>query len=183
MQRHIMNLKIVWYGLLVTLLLVTLGVSFSHRQAVESVGIKLRADQVERSDHGIPFLTDQRDRLPDYRVEYLTGRSWFPIGTAFNRSAANWIHFPLSDPPNLSLVQAIRVTEDDRFEDDPLDEVMVAGQTRVTGSMFEFQLQTSPSFKAGMAWFASTALGKAIFAGIMAAVFLVVISYVGFPLS
>ena len=45
--------------------------------------------------------------------------------------------------------------------------------------MFEYRIGSTMSFKSGMAWFATTALGKAIFAGIALAVFPVVLSHLG----
>lgn len=47
------------------------------------------------------------------------------------------------------------------------------------GKMFEYRIDSTMSFKSGMAWFATTALGKAIFAGIALAVFPVVLSHLG----
>jgi hypothetical protein len=82
----------------------------------------------------------------------------------------------LSDPPNLTLVQCIRVSDEDTAEDDHLEEVQLAN-LQPKGKMFEYRIGTTRSFKSGMAWFATTALGMVIFGAIGLAVFLVVLSY------
>ena len=103
---------------------------------------------------------------------------WHVIGTTFNTSAADWLQFKISDPPNLKLVQSIRITDDDPAEDDHLEEVQLTDEAP-EGRMFDYQIQTERSLKSGMAWSATTALGKAIFGGIALAVFLVVLSHLG----
>jgi len=101
---------------------------------------------------------------------------WHVVGTAFNTSAADWLEFKISDPPSMKLVQAIRITDDDPTKDDHLEEVQLVDSSP-QGKAFDYKIESSMSFKSGMAWFASTALGKSIFGGIFLAVFLVVISH------
>ena len=76
-------------------------------------------------------------------------------------------------------VQRVRITEDDKTGDDPVDEVSVI-ETTAEGSVFEFAFEQSFSFKAGMDWFATTIVGKVIFGAMFLAVFLVIISHISF---
>jgi uncharacterized protein (DUF736 family) len=176
MNRAVGHLKMAWYGLLALLVLLLLVLSALNSTSVAGVSIKLRAGQKEHMDKAIPFVTKPGEELPDYRVAYLLDDQWHSIGTAFNRSAADWIEFKISDPPNLSLVRGLRVSDEDALEDDDLEEVQLV-QLPPTGRMFEYRVDTTRSFKSGMVWFATTPLGMAIFGGIGLAVFLVVLSH------
>jgi hypothetical protein len=170
------HFKIAWYGLLAILILLMLVLSAANSTSIATVSIKLREGQREHKDKAIPFITDKGDELPDYRVSYLLGDRWHSIGTAFNQSAVDWIEFQISDPPNLTLVQCIRVSDEDAAEDDHLEEVQLA-DLQPKGKMFEYRIETTRSFKSGLAWFATTALGIVIFGAIGLAVFLVVLSH------
>ena len=97
------------------------------------------------------------------------------IGTSVNKTAADWIDFEISDPPNLALVRGIRVSDKDSIEHDLLEEVQLVDSSP-TGDKFHYRIKTKRSFKSGMVWFSTTPLGIAIFGGIGLAVFLLVLS-------
>ena len=178
MKSFISHLKLLWYGLLAALFVVSLVLSLVNSSSLYSVGIKLKQGVEEHKDKTIPLVSDPEEKLPDYRVSYLSEDRWHTIGTKVNTSAVNWIDFDISDVPNMTLVQAIRVVDEDALESDLLEEVQLA-DTQPEGGKFEYRIETKRSLKSGMAWFATTALGKAIFGAIFAAIFLVVISHVG----
>jgi len=67
------------------------------------------------------------------------------------------------------------VVEDDLAEDDILEEVFVS-EGAVEGKMFTYKVNTVWSFNSGVSWFASTALGKAMFAAVAFVVVLALIS-------
>ena len=75
-------------------------------------------------------------------------------------------------------MQGIRITDEDTAEHDHLEEVQLVDIPPL-GIMFEYRIETTQSFKAGMAWFATPPLGIAIFGAIGLAVFLVVIAHLG----
>ncbi len=175
-RQFIVHLKTAWYGFLAILILLLIVLSAANSTSVAAVGIKLREGQVEHRDKTLPFVNKPGEELPDYRVSYLLDDRWHPIGTAFNQSAEDWIEFRISDPPSLTLVQGLRVTDQDTVEHDHLEEVQLVS-VPPQGEVFEYRVETSWSFKSGMAWFATTALGKAIFGAIFLAVFLVVLSH------
>jgi len=142
------------------------------------VSIKLKPDAEDHLDKRIPLISKPGDELPDYSIQYLVENTWHNIGTKHNQSATQWLHFQISDQPNLDLVQSVRVIEDDRTEDDILDEVSVL-EMNGTGTMFEFEFEHGYTVKAGLDWFASTALGKAVLGAISLAVFFLLISVIG----
>ncbi len=117
--------------------------------------------------------------MPDYRVDYLEPGRWNKVGTIQNTSATDWLKFSISTPPSLSLVQTIRVIEDDLAEDDILEEVFVSEGDN-EGKMFKYQINTVWSFNAGVSWFGSTAFGKAIFTVIGLVFILALISTLSF---
>lgn len=170
------HFKIAWYCLLSALVVLMIALSAMNGEAISTIEIRLIDGVEEHRDKRVPFLQEKDEALPDYSVSCMSEGRWHPVGTALNRSASEWIGFDISDPPNMRLVQSIRVSDEDPAENDNLDEVQVA-QTYIQGDMFEYRLATTSSFKAGMHWFATTALGKAIFGAIAAAVFLVVLSH------
>lgn len=178
MKQIISHLKFVWYALLVVLIATMFGLTLFNNKALSSVSIQLKEGQKEHQDKTIPLVSDPDEKLPDYKVSYLSEDGWQTIGTAVNRSAIDWIEFQISDPPNLALVQGIRIVDEDAVEDDLLEEVQLV-DTVPDGVKFDYDIETRGSFKAGMAWFASTALGKAVFGAIFLAVFLVFISHIG----
>ena len=160
------------------LAIVMLVLSATNGEALTAVSIKLRPGATEQLDRSIPFVTKPGEELPDYQLSYRKDRRWILLGTRLNQSAADWIEFRVIDAPSLREVQAFRVVDVDKAVDDLLEELPVAG-TEYDGEIFEYRLQTTRSFRAGMDWFASTALGKAIFTGIAVAVFVIVIGHVG----
>lgn len=178
MQNIVNHFKIGWYGLLALLIITLVVLSIVNSKSLSVVSIKLKDGQVEHMDRSIPFVTKKGEELPDYRVSYLLDEQWHTVGTALNKSAKDWISFPISDPPNLTLVQGIRVTDMDVAQHDNLEEVQLL-DVAPQGSMFEYEIETTKSFKSGMWWFAATPLGVAIFGAIGVAVFLVVLSHIG----
>jgi len=175
-KQLVSHFKIAWYGLLAVCILLLLVLSAVNSKSLATVSIKLREGQQEHKDKAIPFITKEGDELPDYRVSYLLGDRWRLIGTAFNQSASDWIEFKISDPPNLTLVQGIRVSDEDAVAHDHLEEVQLVDLSP-QGKMFHYRIETTRSFKSGMVWFATTPLGMAIFGAIGLAVFLVVLSH------
>lgn len=169
------HFKLAWYGLLALLVLLFIGLSAFNAESIDSVSIKLKSGVEEVHDKTLPLMNKPNEKLPDYKLLYLEDEQWKTIGTTLNTSAQNWIEYSVSDPPNLVLVQALRVIEEDKAFDDVLEEVQVS-ETQIEGEMFEYEIATTYSFKSGMKWFATTPLGIAIFGGIGLAVFLVVIS-------
>lgn len=165
-------------GIVLFLLLVSIAAPAFNSEAISEIRIKLNPGVAEKFDKKLPLLSQPGGELPDYRLEYLVAEKWQVIGTKHNQSASEWLAFPVNDPPSLALVKGVRVVEDDIAKDDILDEVSPRNG-QVDGTMFSFEFQTSSSYKAGLDWYASTALGKAILGAIFLAVFLVVISRIG----
>ncbi len=174
------HFKLLWYGLLATLLLLSVVLSMLNSASLSTVSIKLKDGIEEHQDKTIPLVSDPQEKLPDYTLSYLYDERWQTIGTAVNTSAKDWIDFEISDVPNMTLVQAIRIVDKDTVENDLLEEIQLVDKTP-NGKKFDYQIETKNSFKSGMAWFATTALGKAIFGAIALAIILVILSYVGAP--
>ena len=178
LKASIGHLKIAWYGLLSGSILLMIILSALNGEAVSSVSIRLLEGVEEHQDKRIPLIQKKEEGLPDYMISCMIKDEWHTIGTAFNKSAKDWIEYGISDPPSLSLLQSIRVSDKDLTQNDHLDEVQVT-ETYIKGDKFEIKLSTVHSFKAGMDWFATTPLGIAIFGAIGAAVFLVVFAHLG----
>jgi hypothetical protein len=171
-------LKSLWYGLLTLLLLLMLGLSAINSSALTAISIQLIDGKADHLDKRIPLLTRNGEEQPDYRVDYQVNDRWHSAGTLVNQSAKQWLNYPITKPPNLKFVQAIRVVEDDLTKDDLLDQVP-ATQTEITGNQFQYRLETEYSIDAAMEWFASTPLGMAILGGVFLAVFLVILVNLG----
>lgn len=172
----ISHLERVVYVLIMVLALFTVGVCAYKSESLSAVSIKLKAGQSDRYDTPIPFLSHKGDELPDYKVQYRKNERWNTVGTIHNRSAAQWLKFGVADEPSVSLVQGIRILEDDSLNDELLDEVQVTAM-ELNGTVFDIRIETDYSFKAGMDWFASTPFGFAILGGLAFAVFLGVFSF------
>lgn len=175
-KQLVEHFKLAWYGLLALLVFMLIVLSAANVKSLATVSIRLNEGQEEHRDKTIPFISAPGEELPDYRVQYLLDSKWHLIGTAINRSAEDWIVFKISDPPNLRLVQGIRIMDQDTAEHDHLEEVQLV-DLPPRGEMFEYRIETTWSFKSGMEWFATTPIGIAIFGAIGLAVFLVVLSY------
>lgn len=178
MRKLIRHLRMLWYAVLCILLLLLLVLSVMNGETLKAVEIRLLPDQADYNDRRIPLLTKGADYLPDYQLQYQLGDHWNNIGTIPNKSAKDWLTYDLAVEPCRSLVQRVRVVEDDPLEDDLLDEVALLPST-AQGTMFEFRFHSGYSFKAGLDWFFDTPIGKAIAVGISIAIALLVLSKTG----
>lgn len=176
MLTLIAHLKLLWYGLLVLLATAFITLCIANSETLAAIRIKLLDGQTDRMDRKLPLIMSAGEELPDYRAEILIQDHWHEVGTIPNSSARDWLSYHLSDQPNALLVQRLRIVEDDKLSDDLVDEVSVVGDT-AQGTVFTYAFEHSASFKAGMDWFAGTALGKTIFTAIGIAVLLAVLAH------
>ncbi len=172
-----LGIKCAILGILLSLFVLLI---IAKGEALTQVHIKIQEGQDERMDKGIPFITAEEDKLPDYKLLYLVDDRWHTIGTIRNTSAQDWLRYTIADPPNLSLVKRVRVVEEDVALDDVLDEVAVA-DGGVSGTMFAFEFKSTRSFGSGMQWFFATPVGLAILSGVCLAVLVMIFAVLPLP--
>ena len=163
---------------MVILAAVTILFSMVKGSAVSALTLQLKEGVEEHRDKRIPFLTKKEGALPDYLLQYQIDNHWHNAGTKVNTSAVEPLTFELNTEPSFYLIQSIRVLDDDLSENDILEEFQLSGK-EISGDTFTLGIETSLSFKAGLQWFASTALGKAIFLGTTIAVIFIIITRIG----
>jgi hypothetical protein len=129
-----------------------------------------REGVTERRDHSVLGYGAEH-ALPDYRVKLLVAGKFLrrDLGTVLNRSATNWIEFPVRDMIWLKALQEIGVSENDRVEDDLLENLLVNGRTGA-GRQFEYRLSTERTLGAAVEWFFDLAPGRAITTGFIVAI-------------
>jgi hypothetical protein len=156
-------------AILGTVLLAGLFLFLSWRNSVvvTAVSIQVRDGIKEHTDHTLLGIGAEH-HLPDYRVKLRVNRRLLAmdLGTKLNTSATNWLEYPVQDIVPLRRIQEVIIIEDDKVENDTLERLQIAG-TEATGTQFLCRLTTTRSFEAGMNWFFATPVGKAVAAGIV----------------
>ena len=176
-MNALQKLKLVWYSLLLLMCALLFGLPLLHSEAVSRIDMQLLEGVEEHEDRVIPFLTKEKDRAPDYRLEYRVEGRWETARTKLNTSAVDALTFPINSLPNRELISELRVSDQDTIESDPLEVVAVTGDV-VKGDMFEFRIETAFSYNAGMAWFFQTAIGKFIGIALVVVILIIILAYV-----
>lgn len=152
-----------------------LGLSWKNALVVKSVAFQVKADVREHTDHTLLGL-GAAHHLPDYRVKLRVSRRFLDLdlGTKLNTSATNWLEYPVNDIVPLRRVQEVIIIEDDKMENDILERIQGASP-EMEGSQFRYRLTATRSFDEGMNWFFATPVGKALAAGIIIGVALLIL--------
>jgi len=174
------HLKGISAGAVLLLLSVFVALSIVHSHGVSAIHIKLLEGKTDHFDKVIPFISPKGEREPDYKLRGLFGDEWHYLGTRKNQSAVDWLTYEVTDGPSLALLREIQVIEDDGLEDDLLDTIQIASTSAASGNRFQVRIDTRRSFTAGMSWFFSTPVGKAVLAGITLAIVLLIASSLPF---
>jgi hypothetical protein len=150
--------------------------SFQNSSIVTSVAIRLNEGVREHRDPTILGL-GREHQLPDYRVKLHVTKRFLNIdlGTKLNTSATNWLEYPVKDIVPLRHVQEVLIVEDDKVASDILERFQIVDQT-AQGKSYHCRLNMTRSFEAGMQWFFSTPVGKAVSIGIIILVVLIPIA-------
>lgn len=153
-----------------------LVLSWTNALVITSVSIRIKDGVKEHTDHTLLGIGVEH-QLPDYRVKLHLSRRFLAtdLGTKLNTSATNWLVYPINDIVPLRQFQELIIIEDDKLENDILDRIQGAG-LEMTGKDFQCRLTATRSFDAGMNWFFNTPLGKAVAAGIVIGVALLIVS-------
>lgn len=144
-----------------------LVLSWNNALVVTAVSIRIKDGVKEHTDHTLLGIGAEH-HPPDYRVKLHVSRRFLAmdLGTKMNTSATNWLVYPVNDVVPLRRVQELVIIEDDKLENDILDRIQGAN-LEMAGKDFQCRLTAERSFDAGMNWFFATPLGKAVAAGIV----------------
>jgi len=169
------DLRRYFYLALLVLTLTFVLFAAMNAQSISSIDIKIIEPSTEYRDKSVLGF-GKKEVLPDYRVKLrTTSNRWIELGIKPNRSAVEWLTFPVKDNLPLRNAQEIQLFDADKLEDDLLDRVQIGSE--VTSSQhYQYRLHTEYRFETGLQWFFGTALGKAIAAGITLAIIIVVVS-------
>jgi hypothetical protein len=153
-----------------------LVLSWQNSLALTAVSIRIKDGMKEHTDHTVLGFGAEH-HLPDYKVKLRVSRRLLAIdlGTRLNTSATNWVEYSVNELIPVRHVQELMVIEDDRAEDDVLDRVQGTGLER-EGASFKSIFVARRSFEVGMNWFFGTPLGKAVSAGVVVGIVLLILS-------
>ena len=151
--------------------------SWGNSLVVKSVAIRIKDGVKEHTDHKV-FGFGAEHHLPDYRVKLHVSRRFLTIdlGTKLNASATNWLAYPVNDIVPIRRLQEVIIIEDDKVENDLLDRIQ-GSDPEMAGKDFQCRLTTERSFDAGLNWFFATPVGKAVAAGIVVGVVLLICGF------
>jgi hypothetical protein len=149
-----------------------------NRTAMTAIKVQLKPGAEEPGDHHL-LGVGGKDKLPDYELRFRSGDDWHTVGARRNQSAAAGLEFPMKEPWPLRKVEELRLVETDHMEDDVLEQ-LPAGEGRLAGKAFEFEIIQAESWSAGAQWVWDTAIGKAILLGITIGVAAVIFANLGF---
>ncbi len=161
-------------SLVAILAVVFLVLSAVHSEGVDSVVVTFVGPGDEARDKAILGF-GKEDVQPDYRLDVIHSQGSHRCGTVLNRSAADGITFVVADDVPLGLVQELVLIEDDKLQDDTVARVQLAGKS-ASANGYRFDVATSRNFKVGLDWFFSTAVGRAISAGITIGIIVVIVA-------
>ena len=159
------------------LVLIAAVLILSNSTSIVSIKITTNDGVQEKVDRKIPFLKS-KSHLPDYRMLYKVNGSWKDAGTIKNSSAKDGLTFKIPKQATFELLEKIKIVDADIGPDQILEEVVV-DNTKLTGSLFRYELASSFSLGAGGEWYFSTVIGKAILLGITIAVALLILFFLG----
>lgn len=150
--------------------------SFQNSTVVTAVAMRVKSGVREHRDLTLLGIGKEH-QLPDYRVKLHVTRRFLNVdlGTHLNTSATNWLEFQVKDVVPLRHVQEVLISEDDKVVDNLLERLHMTGEA-AEGKSFQCRLSVERSFEAGMTWFFSTPVGKAVSLAIAFLIVLLVVT-------
>ena len=167
-----------WVCVSVVVLSIASCVALSAFQSVAVTDITVTAldKDAEPRDHNLPFFK-QHDALPDYELHLLLRRGGsLRLGAKPNSSAAEGLTWHLYNPVSVNRISTIRLREQDKIISDAIAEVEFADDP-IAQNGYRFEFKTVRSFSSGLEAFFELPIGKAIAAGFMIAILLLLLSF------
>jgi hypothetical protein len=144
-------------------------------RALDSIDVSFTGTGKEHADKYVPGV-NKNEKAPDYALSVITQEGIEVIGVKANQFIGSGVSTFLS-LKNIPIhhITEIQFEDDDPLENDLLERVAFK-QGEIQGKEYRFTVKTQWSLIAGLTFFWSTALGKAILLGITVGVVVIVIS-------
>lgn len=150
---------------IVCLITASIGAILFGSSALQAVDVSFVGTGKEHSDKFIPGV-NQNERAPDYGLKIHTIDGWNVVGVVSNKFMnSDTLSFNASEGIPIKHIDEILFYDDDPVEDDILERIPFSIGESV-GSKYKFNVISTRSLPAGLAFFWATALGKSILLGI-----------------
>ncbi len=147
--------------------------SILHSERVDAITVTFIGPGEEVRDKPILGI-GKKDLAPDYRLDVVHTGGKHRCATVPNRSAAQGIKFTVAKDVPVSQIQELVLVEADPLGHQTMARVQLSGKA-ISADGYRFDVASSRSFKVGLDWFFSTAVGKAISLGVTLGIAIVIV--------
>jgi hypothetical protein len=155
--------------------LACVGMAAVRSNGLTRITVTALNPKAEPQDANLPFVK-RKEALPDYElILMLANGTSVNLGAKPDTSAAEGLTWQVADPVSVADVVSVKLQERDVVLSDAIAEVQIQGDS-VTGNGYRFDFVTEHSVSVGVNSFFGTPIGKAIVAGFVLSVLLIVLA-------